>query len=89
MSIELGMCIADVNSAVGFIKSHLDDDDYYMVRKAWARIDSARRALAAALDWGSLEYDCPWCSNKPNGCQHCHGTGRVNQALIDNRDERL
>jgi hypothetical protein len=89
MGMEIGMCEADVRSAVDFMAKQLKDPKYYMVKKAWPRIRAAYLALTSAMAWGILEHDCPHCGAKPGGCQHCNGTGQVNQALIDNRDERL
>tara|TARA_R110000765_G_scaffold59210_3_gene115402 strand:- start:2369 stop:3040 length:672 start_codon:yes stop_codon:yes gene_type:complete len=89
MSMEIGMCAADVRSAVDFMAKQLNDPNYYMVKKAWPRIRAAYLALCSAMEWGILEHDCPHCASKPGGCKHCNGTGMVNQALIDNRDDRL
>jgi hypothetical protein len=89
MADDLDSIVADITIAIAGIRKCSDDKEYYMVKKAWPRINAARRALASAIEWGKLTHACPLCGAKPHGCQHCNGTGLVNDALVDNRDARL
>jgi hypothetical protein len=89
MADDLDSIVADITTAIAGIRKCSDDKEYYMVKKAWPRINAAHKGLASAIEWGKLTHACPLCGAKPHGCQHCGGTGLVNQALVDNRDARL